>query len=494
DDGSTATGVLTFNVTITPPLIQGKVTDKASGNPIPNAVVAAVPKEGEEIFSFTDTNGDYKMAAEPGSYKVMAFEFINSEHMPSDSVDVTVGAGQSVTQNFQLEKYKAFVEGTLKKENGTAVPGIRVMGGNIESEDFTMATSTAEGYYKIGVVPGRVAVMVSSMFNMDVWPADYYVDPEADTLDVANGQTQTRNFVFKQHTSFITGKCTADGQPLPGVEINAMTFDMTGLAYYTTFSQQDGTYRLGVKPGNITMMSATKDGYQVVMPENGMYMGIQVNPNQTVTGMDFGLTMAEAGNSISGRVTFTNGTPASNVYVVAENWNDDELGKSFLTTFTNGNGEYTFMPELTDEWKVGVFKQGYSSEPAMRYETLWLGPVTGADFVLSEGTSVSALADGLLPQEFYLEQNYPNPFKPGFNTSMTKIGFFLAEPAQTDIMIYNVIGQLVYQTNKGTLTPGKHSVTWNGRDLNGELVPTGMYFYHVKAGDRVLNKRMIVIR
>ncbi len=495
-DGSTASGVLTFNVTITPPLIQGRVTEKATGNPIANAFVGAMDQDGEEVFSFTDKDGNYKMAVAPGDYKVMAFEFMNPEHMPSDSVDVKVGEGQTVTQNFQLEKYKAFVDGTLKTEDGTPVAGIRVLGGSVKNDDMgSMATSNSEGYYKIGVVPGRVAVMVSELFNIDVWPADHYVDPQADTLNIAGGETKTVNFVFKKHTSFITGKCTFDGQPLEGVEINAISFDLTGMGYYSTYSKPDGTYKLGVKPGNITMLSAIKDGYQPVSPENGLYMGVQVNPNQTVTGKDFGFKAVKSGNSISGRVTMADDSPAANVYVVAENWNDEEREKSFLTTFTNNNGEYTFYPEIPDEWKIGVFKRGYHSEPAMRYESLWFGPVTDADFMLHEGgTGVQDLADGRLPRQFFLEQNYPNPFHPGFNSSLTKIGFYLPQPAQTDIYIYNVVGQLVHQTSKGQLNPGKHSITWDGRDMNGALVPSGMYFYHVNAGNRVLNKRMIVVR
>ena len=498
EDGSTASGLLKLDVQAQPPLIQGKVTEQGTATPIQGVLVFAEGGDEDSVVGITDENGDYQLSVTPGTWGVMAIDYYQGMYQPSDSVSVTVGTGETKTQNIQMKKYTTFVDGTIKKEDGTPVPALMVFAGNISGEDAFFDYSDNNGYYKIGVSPGQVAVMVSSLFNPDTWPEGYFVEQGTDTVQVNEGQTVTVNFILKPLSTFIEGTCTESGMGLAGVEISAMSIDFTTfqVSQTTTVTGQDGKYKLGVLPGMVTFLNANKEGYEVIDPAGGGYFSIQINEGQTISGKDFVLKKATGGGSMSiaGTVTHADNSPAANVYVVAIN-DMEENREGFRILYTDGSGHYKFDGLFSGLWKVGVFKAGYESDPPMRKEDLWPGfEITDADFKLGEGTGIVALNDAIAPQGFFLEQNYPNPFRPGAGTSLTNLQFYLDRSATTEISIFNVTGQLVKRISGGILQAGKHGYSWDGRDETGEIVPTGVYFYHVTAGDQSLTKRLLLIR
>ena len=97
-----------------------------------------------------------------------------------------------------------------------------------------------------------------------------------------------------------------------------------------------------------------------------------------------------------------------------------------------------------------------------------------------------------IPDKFVLDQNYPNPFNP-----TTVIGFKLPNDQYSYhvvIRIYNSLGQLVCVLLDDERAPGVYSVIWNGKDSAGNIMPSGIYFYSIQAGDFKQNKKMILIR
>ncbi|GEM_PF-1808433 len=93
------------------------------------------------------------------------------------------------------------------------------------------------------------------------------------------------------------------------------------------------------------------------------------------------------------------------------------------------------------------------------------------------------------PGSFTLDQNYPNPFNP-----TTNISYSIEKSQKITLTIYNVLGQQVRTLVSGQQMAGSHTLTWNGRNDLGLNVPSGIYFYSLRGSDRILTKKMILIR
>ncbi|MDP6669554.1 MAG: FlgD immunoglobulin-like domain containing protein, partial [Candidatus Krumholzibacteria bacterium] len=85
--------------------------------------------------------------------------------------------------------------------------------------------------------------------------------------------------------------------------------------------------------------------------------------------------------------------------------------------------------------------------------------------------------------------NAPNPFNP-----KTGIFFVLDTQGHASLRIHDIAGRLVKDLSPGSLPAGNHRVDWNGLDESGQLVPSGVYFYTLKALGLEQSRRMILIK
>ena len=100
-----------------------------------------------------------------------------------------------------------------------------------------------------------------------------------------------------------------------------------------------------------------------------------------------------------------------------------------------------------------------------------------------------------LPKEFALYQNFPNPFSnSGPHHSNTIIRFALPEAGEISLTIYNPLGQKVRTLASGRLPTGTYERGWDGRNDAGLRVASGIYFYRLRAGQHLEQRRMILIR
>ena len=387
EDGSTATALLIFDIPPQPPLITGNVIDAFTGMPIPNIIILAEGDVGEEhperSYGLTDANGDYSVSVDPGTWMVVATDYVQNEYMSFDTAGILVAEGETRILNIQLQKYNSFLDGFTKKEDGTPVPGIQILATNIASSKVSTGRSDQDGYYKVGVDPGEIVVSVSFVSNRVYWPEGYYVDPAGDTVHVAKGQTVRSDFVFKPYVAFIEGDCKVDQERLSEVQITAtsIVFQTMELHMSSALSDIQGHYRIGVMPGTVSMVTAFKEGYDLSSPTGG-YLGISIAAGQTITGKDFVFTKTTGEMSLRGQVTYNNGNPAGHVYVVAI-LDVENSPAGYRIMYTDVNGNYQFDGLFEGYWKVGVYKKRYGSTPPMIYEFFTPGMVvTDANFVL----------------------------------------------------------------------------------------------------------------
>ena len=93
-----------------------------------------------------------------------------------------------------------------------------------------------------------------------------------------------------------------------------------------------------------------------------------------------------------------------------------------------------------------------------------------------------------------LLQNFPNPFNPE-----TWIPYQLAESVAVSLDIYNVQGHHIRRIELGARSAGSYltketAAYWDGRNDDGELIPSGIYFYQLRAGDYTAVRRLVILK
>lgn len=79
--------------------------------------------------------------------------------------------------------------------------------------------------------------------------------------------------------------------------------------------------------------------------------------------------------------------------------------------------------------------------------------------------------DSKIPDNFYIDQNFPNPFNPS-----TTLKYGLSKQENINISIYDIKGSKVAELLNGDQSAGNYQLTWNGKDNNGNEVSSGVYF------------------
>jgi Ca2+-binding EF-hand superfamily protein len=98
------------------------------------------------------------------------------------------------------------------------------------------------------------------------------------------------------------------------------------------------------------------------------------------------------------------------------------------------------------------------------------------------------------PKANGLGEIFPNPMNPE-----AWIPFKLASDSEVAIRIFNSRGQLVRKIDLGYKHLGSYvtratAAYWDGMNENGEQVPSGIYFYNIKAGNFTATKKMVVMK
>ena len=85
--------------------------------------------------------------------------------------------------------------------------------------------------------------------------------------------------------------------------------------------------------------------------------------------------------------------------------------------------------------------------------------------------------------------SFPNPV-----SNNVAIKYSLPDPVKMNLSIYNCKGQYITTLKDGEQSSGIHSVTWNGTDEQGKLVPNGVYFYKLTTSGKDIVKKLLLIR
>jgi len=157
---------------------------------------------------------------------------------------------------------------------------------------------------------------------------------------------------------------------------------------------------------------------------------------------------------------------------------------SFLHT-TNGGATWIELPSKTSRGDLHLFfvsnLYGWAAGTEgniLRYE---FDPTT------SVGNSSPLIEIDKL--SFRIEQNYPNPFNP-----TTIIEYQLPHSARVRLEIFDVTGRRVKSLVETEQYPGDYRVVWDGTSDDGVPVSTGIYISRLSMNQRILSRKMLLIR
>jgi hypothetical protein len=183
--------------------------------------------------------------------------------------------------------------------------------------------------------------------------------------------------------------------------------------------------------------------------------------------------LASFSASISGSdilLKWTTATEVNNLgFEVQKKFNDNEFR---TISFVTGAGTITEKKEYNF-----IDKNVSSGIISYRLKQIDLD----GTFSLSDEVQVNLI----LPGEFSLQQNYPNPFNPA-----TSITFSLLEAGNVSLKVYNIIGEIAATViNNELMEPGSYKFSI---DLQG--LSSGTYIYVLTQGEKVLSKKMILMK
>ena len=160
---------------------------------------------------------------------------------------------------------------------------------------------------------------------------------------------------------------------------------------------------------------------------------------------------------------------------VTKYWFEMDTTDQFTTSFIDSTVTDTiyvfdnFENNSTYLWKV----KAYNATGWSDFSEVW-----------RFSTSIVSVENEKIPTEYALQQNYPNPFNPA-----TKINYQIPERSFVVLKVYDVLGNEVTTLINEEKPLGTYELTWNA-----EALPSGVYFYQLKAGDFIETKKMILLK
>jgi len=100
------------------------------------------------------------------------------------------------------------------------------------------------------------------------------------------------------------------------------------------------------------------------------------------------------------------------------------------------------------------------------------------------GGIMNIKAASRLIHDYYLSNNYPNPFNPS-----TKITFRIPTAEHVEMTVYDLLGREVATLVNGFKNAGNYTV-----DFYASKLASGVYLYRIKSGDFILSKKMVLLK
>lgn len=171
-------------------------------------------------------------------------------------------------------------------------------------------------------------------------------------------------------------------------------------------------------------------------------------------------------------------------------WNDNSFNESnFVIQRKNGDtttaNNFTAIDTIAANDTI-YFDQSVQKNLTYSYRVFAKNADTVSAYSNIAVVNVSTLvnSDNSIPSKFELSQNYPNPFNPA-----TILSYQVAMNDYVTLKVYNTLGEEIVTLVHEEKSAGTYKVKFNAGNL-----PSGIYFYQLRAGSLVQTKKMILLK
>ncbi len=360
-------------------VIEGTVTDAATGLPIQNVQVSIVDQDGASVtFGNSDASGHYAGQAGllPGTYFVRttyAPGHVNQVHGggpcyplscdPTGGTPVEIIAGTDAVVDFALPPGGTVSGTVVDADTGAGILNAFVQLHADTGSPLTYSWSRADGSYELGTVVAPGAYFLA-IHNSDGYFNEVYDDipcnpcdpTTGDPITVTAGAVTTGIDVDLRRGGTFGGRVTQSGSPNPVAGAEIRVYDAAGALKSTAVTDAVGTYAIGevLATGTYFAKTLNDQGFVDEVYSNIACPGDTCDPTagtpivladgQVLVGRDFGLS---AGGSVSGMVTEAgSGDPVAGVEIRIFNG----AGAWASSAVTAADGSYTAGGLNTGDW------------------------------------------------------------------------------------------------------------------------------------------------
>ena len=185
--------------------------------------------------------------------------------------------------------------------------------------------------------------------------------------------------------------------------------------------------------------------------------------------------------------------------------NDLHIHSLALTNSGNFTLDYSIshdVPWIALSHSEGQLDAGSEDSVSVSINTLFMGygdyegtlvfTTNVGEFILPIHLVVTMLGvddDTVIPSIFSVSENYPNPFNP-----RTEFTVSIPEKSHVVVNIYDILGRQVALLAEGDYTAGRYRMEWTGKTDVNAVAPSGVYLLIVQAGNDMITHKMIMMK
>lgn len=503
-----------------------------SVNPIPSSPVAGsnspVPLDGTlELtastvpyanYSWTGPNGfsspmqnpeiDNATSALDGVYEVTAIVY-GCESTPASTTVTVSGTPATVT-----------IAGAVMNEAGLPVNGVSL---DLTGDQTNSMTSGTDGLYNFDVANGSSCVIAPSKNNdvstnngvstldiilmqrhilgvqnlgsaYKVIAADVNRSESVSTLDIV----YTRAMILQTSTSFPGGDLWTfvnSDYVFPDA-MNPFPYEHT--RSYSSASEAGDQNFVGIKLGdvnnswnnNIAKSDNEDIGFVIensqAFENDVISMPVYASDFSNISGFQMSIEfdadkLEFLGMENNALETFT-GTSMADNGIITCLWSTENANGQ---TLDENTALFTLNFRITDATSDASAAIGFTS--ALTAAEAYTSDLDILDINLQGGSiSINPVTTGKDDAQATKLSVYPNPMH-----EMTRIQFFISKKQEVRMEILSLTGQKIWTHNQ-TYNAGMHGLEWNSNRQTGQRISPGTYILRFIAGDKTLNRKLII--